>query len=298
MAAIPIPTELRRPHPLVTATQQAASGLKPRDDGRLEIGSKKGIAHLVVSREHLRRALLVLQAIAAEAVRRGHTLRAVDKSDYGERAGVAVVVGGHEYTVEIQEITDRVPLTDAERAEWERTNNRHRFEWEKEATPPKSKGVPNGRLRISLPSRWGGARCNWGEGPRASLEEQLVLLFAEIERRAEEDDQRAEERLREQAERQRQQVARQEREQLERIEKARLSRLRTEIDVWRLAAEARDYVAALRVRLPELAEADRQRIAAWCDWADAWSARADPIVATDKIRGLDDERDRFFTPPR
>ena len=70
--------------------------------------------------------------------------------------------------IEIEEITDRVPLTDAELAQWERTNNRHRYEWEREAKPLKTKGVANGRLRVCLPSRWSGARGNWSEG-RTSL---------------------------------------------------------------------------------------------------------------------------------
>jgi hypothetical protein len=88
-------------------------------------------------------------------------------------------------------------------------NTRHRCEWEKEPKPPQTKGIANGRLRVSLPSRWSGARSIWGEGPRASLEEQLVHLFTEVEpgRRGR---QARQERIRERAKRQEEE--RQERE--------------------------------------------------------------------------------------
>lgn len=294
-ATITIPTELRRPHRLVAATREATTGLTPREDGRLEVRPREGVAHLVVTREQLRRALLVLHAIAAEAQRRGFDFAAIDKDGYGHRAGVGVVIRGHTYTVEITEELDRVALSESELAAWHERNNRHRFAWEKEAKPPNTKGVPTGRLRVSLPSRWHGARSNWLEG-RKPLEAQLPLLFDELERRAAEDDHRAEERARQQAELQRQEEQRFERELRERIENTRVSRLSAEITSWRLAQETRAYIAALRQRLAALEPEERERIAAWCDWADSWSRRGDPTINTRRIRGVDDERDRFSYP--
>lgn len=293
-----IPTQLRQTHPFVTTTRRAAQGVKPRDDGRLEIGPRPGIAHLVVSREQLRRALLVLHAVFNEAERRGHGIAASEKRGYGDRPGVAVVIRGHSYAIEISEMVDRVPLTKAEIEEWERKYNVHRFAWKKEPRRPQTRGVANGRLRVSLPSRWHGARCNWTEGPRGGLEEKLSELFAELERRADEDDERAAEAARREVERRRAEEERYEREQRRRIEDARLSRLRRGIDHWRLAQETREYVAALRDRLPELEPAERERIAAWCDWAEAWARDADPVANPRRIHGLDDERDRFYLPPR
>jgi hypothetical protein len=43
----------------------------------------------------------------------------------------------------------------------------------------------------SLPSRWGGGRSVWTEGPRRTLESKLESVLVEPERRADEDDARA-----------------------------------------------------------------------------------------------------------
>src|SRR5690242_6978461 len=98
---VEIPSALRGAHPSVRATRDAARGLKQRDDGRIEIGPSPGIGHLVVSRGELTRALLVLQAVFNEAKRRGYEIAASNKSGYGDRPGVAVVVRGHSYPIEI-----------------------------------------------------------------------------------------------------------------------------------------------------------------------------------------------------
>jgi hypothetical protein len=296
-ARISIPTELRRPHRLVAATRDAAVRLKPREDGRLEVGPRKGVAHLVVTRGELRRALLVLHAIAAEAIGSGYEIAAVDKDGYGHRAGVAVVIRDHAYTVEISEDLDRVPLSATELAAWHAHNDSLRFAWERKAKLPQTRGVPNGRLRVSLPSRWHGARSSWVEG-RKELAAQLPLVFAELERRADEDDRRAEERKREQAERAVREHEQYERQQRQRLEDARIARLTAEIGAWRLAQESREYISALRARLDDLDVAERARVAAWCDWVDEWNTRSDPTINVARVRGLDDERDRLFYPSR
>jgi hypothetical protein len=294
---VEIPSTLRGAHPFVRATRDAARGAKQRDDGRIEIGPRRGIAHLVVSRGELPRALLVLQAVFNEAKRRGYEIGASDKSGYGDRAGVAVVVRGHLYAIEITEMVDRVPLTEMEIEEWERQNAR-RFAWEREPKRPQTRGVANGKLRVSLPSRWHGARSNWTEGPRSGFGEKLNELLAEVERRADEDDERAAAAARRDEERRREEQERYEREQRRRIEDARVTRLRAGIERWRLAQETREYVAALRDRLPELDVVDRERISAWCDWAEAWAEGADPVANPRQIHGLDDERDRFYVAAR
>lgn len=296
-APLAIPTQLRKPHRFVTATERAATGVKPEADGRLHI-AREGVVTLTVSRTQLRRALLHLQGLFFAAEARGFEIRAVDKL-YDTKAGVAIVVRTHNYPIQLVELTDRVALTDEELARWRRDNER-RFAWEK-SEPPTHKAVANGKLRLSLPSHGDGARCNWTEGPRGTLAEKLTTFFPELERRADEDDRRDEERRRWQEERQRQEQERAERELRARIEQARVGRLEEELSLHRLAAEAREYVAALRARLErdrEVEHDERERVGAWCDWVEAWCKRADPTLNLKRIRGLDDERDRFYTPPR
>jgi hypothetical protein len=250
----------------------------------------------VVSREQLHRSLLILQGLFVEAERRGFDVQAVDKSGYDARAGVAIVVREHPYAVEITEQTDRVPLTAAEIEQWHR-EHRHRFSWES-SEPPTHRSVANGKLRLSLPSHGDGLRRNWSEGQRGALPERLRSFFPQLERRADEDDRRAEEWARREEELRRAEEERLERELRARIEKSRVERLAGEIDAWRLASDARTYIGLLRRCLGELDEADRARIAEWCDWTEAWAERSDPTLNTTLVRGFDDERDRFHTPPR
>lgn len=284
---IAIPATLRRSHALVTVTKNAASGLRARDDMRIEVGPRQGVAHLLVSRAQLHRALCVLQAVLSEAERRGYEVRAVPRSGYGDRAGVAIVIRGHAYPIEISELTERVPLSGDEIAAWKKKEEkRFRFSWETEREPPSHKSVANGYLRVSLPPRYTGARCNWSEGSRGGLEGKLPGLFAELERRAAEDDERARERVRAYEERIRREHERMEQERQARIERARATRLSEEIEAWRLAQEIRAYVAALRSSLDRVEGEDRKRITAWCHWAERFSLQTDPTLNLERVARL------------
>jgi hypothetical protein len=141
-----------------------------------------------------------------------------------------------------------------------------------------------------LPSRWSGARSNWSEGPRGGLETKLPSLFEELERRAAEDDRRAAEHARCEEQWRREWQQRLERERRARVIKDRVERLSGEIASWRLAEETLEYVAALRGGLAQLEAADRDRVSAWCDWAEAWSRETDPTLNVAGIGGLDGQR--------
>ena len=102
--------------------------------------------YLHVSREQLRRALLIGQALVAEAERRGYEIQPIEKS-YNHRAGIALVVRGHAYAFEIVEMTDRLSMTEAELERWRR-DNRYRLSYRPKLEPP-LKQVPNARLKLS-----------------------------------------------------------------------------------------------------------------------------------------------------
>ena len=63
--------------------------------------------------------------------------------------------------------------------------------------------------------------------------------------------------------------------------------------MWHQAELARGYVTAFRARLEALDGEERERIAAWCDWIEAWADRTDPTTGITQIVGLDGERDQF-----
>jgi hypothetical protein len=70
---------------------------------------------------------------------------------------------------------------------------------------------------------------------------------------------------------------------------ARVTRLLEEIAMWRRARGVDEYVAALRSRLGDLELEDRERIGAWCDWAEDWRLRTDPSLGLSLVRGLLEE---------
>jgi hypothetical protein len=100
---VPVPQTLRGAHSVVKATRQAATGLKVQDDGRLDIGREPDIAHLQVARQHLDRALRILQAVIAEAERRGYEVVSVEKS-YNHAAGIGIQLRGETYALKLYEL--------------------------------------------------------------------------------------------------------------------------------------------------------------------------------------------------
>lgn len=228
--------------------------------------------------------MLIAQALIAEAERRGWEAKPVEKS-YSHRAGCAIVIRGHSYPFEIVEMTDRRPLDERELERWRR-DNRYRLSYRPDLEPPQVH-MPNGRLRLSLPD-YHVKRANWTEGPRGPLEAKLASVFAELERRADEDDRRDVERRAWEKERQCEAAARAERERLARLEQGRAERLAEEVRAWRLARDVRVYIEELRERLAELDADERERVGAWCEWAEGWAERHDPTVNVAKVVGLDE----------
>jgi len=285
-AEVQVPPTLRRPHRFVATTRDAARGARTDEQGRLQLGGAEDVARIVVSRPQFHRALLILQALFAEAERRGFDVK-VAKDSWNKAGFVAIIIRGHAYPVGISEMTDRVPMTDQELDRW-RADNKWRLSY---ATAPTNKSVVNGRLMMSLPRNYDGRQSNWTEGPRGALEGKLGAVFTELELRAETDDRIAEERVHAEKERQLRVEEQLERERLARIEEARAKRLASEIASWRHADEIREYVIALRKRITELPHEQQDELERWCEWAETWAERFDPIVNTARIAGLDDVRD-------
>jgi hypothetical protein len=193
--------------------------------------------------------------------------------------------------LELVEMIDRVPLTDAEIAKWRRDNEsrfRYRFD-DKEPQPPKTKPQANGRLRIQLSGGYHGhGNSTWSEGPRAgALGTQLPSVLRELEDRAAEDAARAERRRLEEVERERERERALHRQRLAEIEQARAERLFNGAALWRRVEDARSYIAALRTRLDDLDPSERERIERWIEWAEAYLRASDPVENTKLIQGVE-----------
>lgn len=286
---IPVPEQLRRPHPFVAATRDAAIGLRPGDDGRLRLGPEAGVFQIVVSRPLLRRTLRILQAVCAESERRGWEMQALRDTRYHRRLGAAIVIRGHTYPVEVREQTTPIPFTEGEIEEW----RLRRWSGDKSESPPPQlrRRRPNGRLELLLPGSTRGQRAKWADGQRGLIEDKLGSMFPVLEARAEADELRAQELARRHEEFERQQARL-------RAERARIERLEREAEAWQRAERARGYLGALRDRLTSLQPADRERLGTWCDWIEAWIERTDPTSDPSQIVGLDDPKNQLRVPGR
>jgi len=207
---------------------------------------------------------------------------------------VAIEVGKHRYPIEVHELTETLPFSDEEIAAW-------RNEWRSldrsgQMPPPhRKRRRATGRLSLVFPNGYAGGRTRWTEGPRGRLEYKLASVFETLTKRASDDDRQAAEAARRTEELRREQAAYAETERRRRIERERAERLTAEADAHDQALQVRRYIAALRGRLAELPNEERDRVASWCHWAESWLEASDPAISTRLIIGFDrqrDERDR------
>jgi hypothetical protein len=284
------PGDLRGAHPLLRATRDAAVGVRPGGDGCIRIGPRRGVAYMEVSRPQLRRAMLVLHGLTKEALSRGWELVPYPEDGDGRRRGIAIKVRDHAYPVEVNELTEPLPLSREEIIAWRRWTHLDYDGRLSEAPPPSMRRRrPTGRLRLVLPHGYHGGRTTWSEGPRGPLELKLTSVLRTLELRAEADEAAEIESARRFAELRREQEARQERARRELIEAARLERLRAEVTLWRESEEVRANAAALEGRLHGLNVEEQVWIRRWCEWAREQADRTDPSRHTSLIAGLDDD---------
>ncbi|MFD0653003.1 hypothetical protein ACFQ2Y_35175 [Streptomyces malaysiensis subsp. malaysiensis] len=115
-------------------------------------------SRLVMPSALRRRSLLLLQGLAAEAVRRGYEVRKARSSFFPREGGVDVVVDGFAYTVSVRQ--EFPESTDPERS---------------------------ARLVVELAHGLTGRPGRWRDRKSRTLEEALGVILGEVEARAAED---------------------------------------------------------------------------------------------------------------
>ncbi|MGW5442754.1 hypothetical protein [Streptomyces asiaticus] len=201
---VPVPARLGHLHPVVAALRN--------DESRLVMPS--------VLR---RRSLLLLQGLAAEAVRRGYEVRKARSSFFPREGGVDVAVDGFAYIVTIRQ------------------------EFPESTDPGRS-----ARLVVELAHGLTSRPGRWRDRKSRTLEEALGVIVGEIEARAVEDARRRRDEQQARAERELRwqeamDVAKEQavREQLAQV-------LREEAGCWEEAAALSAYCMALERRIGEL----------------------------------------------
>ncbi|MFJ9151896.1 hypothetical protein ACIRP7_28440 [Streptomyces sp. NPDC102270] len=235
-SVVPVPTRLASVHPVVAALRDAEE-------------------QLVMPPALRRRALLLLHALAVEAVRRGYGVQEVRTYYSPREGGVSLVVDGFAGSVTVKQ--EFPQSTNPERA---------------------------ARLVVELDHGRTSRPGRWRDRKSGALEDFLGEILGEIEVRAVHEAQRRAGEERAKAQRQIRWQAAMEEARKQAVQDQLAEALRDEAGRWREAAVLRQYCDAMERRLGEL---DGGAIESALDSARRWLAWArDHVRTTDPLTRL------------
>lgn len=250
---IPIAEQLRRPHPAVKSLRDDRHRLPMRGQTRT-------------------RALRILDAIAKAASTRGHVVDAppVERGYRYPKGNLRVTIREHANTVDIGELSDRVPHEPTAK-EW---RDEARYSWR---LAPTHDEVPSGRLRLKRLSGWVVRQDVFVDTKTIRLEDRLPLVLQEMELRAAREEERARHAEREREERQREWERVHEAAKIEAREAHRAKALIGQVEQWRQANEIDAYLRAMAARIEELEGEKRTDAEGWLNWTRDFGGRIDPL---------------------
>ncbi|MFE3856121.1 hypothetical protein ACFXPN_33945 [Streptomyces griseorubiginosus] len=205
-----------------------------------------------------RRALLLLQALAVEAVRRGYGVQECRTCYSPREGGVSVVVDGFVGSVTVKQ--EFPQSTNPERA---------------------------ARLVVELDHGRTSRPGRWRDRKSGTLEDSLGLVLGEIEVRAVHEAQRRAGEERAKAQRQIRWQAAMEEARKQAVQDQLAEVLREEAGRWREAAVLRQYCDAMERRLDELGggadESALDSARRWLAWARDYARTTDPLTRLPKM---------------
>lgn len=248
--AIPVPSQLRSPYPVVASL---------RDDERW----------LTMRKDLRRRSLLILQGLAADAVRRGHAVRERPISQkqtnngyyyegryyeqqYSRRDGqIEIGIGGYSYVVTI--LQESPQSTDDERS---------------------------GRLAIDLDYHFQGRQRRWADGKRWKLEDIRGAVLQELETRARDDEQRKSDEEIAKAQRRTRWEEAMAAARVAATEAYYAKHLTEQAAGWRKVRELQEFCIALEQRIDQVKSAGSNEVTEaeqWLTWARQHIERINPL---------------------
>jgi hypothetical protein len=258
-------------HPLARQTLVQLIHESPNDHGLI---SPKETLDVWVSENQLARAIRIMDALIKALETLGHKVEVsayTERNDYRQPSPppvhkTQVNVKGVIFTFGIEESYKRVPHISSKSEEREIARGN---KW----NVPEFDFIPTGNMALKIKEPYlYGLRGTWSEGIKYRLEDRLnsfiqgliIAADAEIERRIEE------ERKRKQRE---EEESRRKEEEQRRLREERLTkRLECEIKTWKLAQDARKYVAKLESIGQHDAESEE-----WIRWIHSYIERVDPF---------------------
>lgn len=209
------------------------------------------------------RSLRILQALAAEMIKRGHTIRQHAVADrhagyhyagryhephYARRDGqIDVVIGENTYEVNISQ-----------------------------ESPNSADQEKVARLLLKLSAYRSINRHRWADRKRKRVEDWLNDICDELETRATADDQHRIDQAREATERRTHWQAAMDQARFHALESHRTEVLTAQVERWTLANAIRTYCDALGQRLAQIDDPD-ESATEWLAWARARATSLDPL---------------------
>jgi hypothetical protein len=235
-----------------------------------------------VSKDSLIRASRILQALAAEAARRGYKVNApVNRNNQYGGMGFSKLTDGHLQIV-IEGFSCRLRLRERSAPGGSALPyGRQRDRLPRWRQARQTQFIPTGQLRITIDDGYAhdGRPAEFRDTKRASLEERLPRVLREVEIRAAEHDWRRQQEQRRAEERHQRWEQAIEHARHD-FQQAKLTQaLRRELEEWRLCKELDNYLAELQAGIPAIRDEHQQAAAAeWLAWAQQYRRRIDPLA--------------------
>ena len=273
-APIMVAKALRNPHPFVAQSAELLELCEPNDVGILE-SADKNCLDIQVSKNSLRRALRIMNALIKGLAERGFEVYQVDDSFEiqidGERLG---------FGISEEVVSKKIQPKDTD-LDGHYHFGHSRFEYER---------VPSGRLCLTIHDRsrfyYDNSRKNWRDTKRKQLEDSLdAFVIGLIKRAAKKKEYRRQE---EEKERQRQEMARLREEARQRQaelrrniqeEQERVSKLVSDAENHQKSQQVRAFIAAVEKEHQNgnAVYANADEFESWVKWARDQADRLDPL---------------------
>ena len=275
---IEVAETLRGCHQLVSTTNDAFQGAKKREDGLLHSPDDSQLS-LLVSREQLRRSLLVMSAL----------LKAFESLGHKVSAGPKIEINGHSVTLSIREATVKVE----EEFDVSKESIEGRYDFFSERK--RKKQVPSGMLTVAVPEAdayWAsGCRKQWKDTKTQRIENCLNSIVAGVlaiaEKKLEHELKEKQEAIRkaEDAKLQRQQAAERAKKREEQTkEQQKLQGLLAQASDLKHSREIREFI--IYVRQAHECQGTRidvdSELRKYLAWAELQADRLDPAINSPK----------------
>ena len=256
LPSIPVPDSLRGCHTVIRATRELIGS---RKTGSIDTHHQNGVAHLRIHPSNLKRSLLILQDMAAEAQCRGF-----DVTTGTRCGGLVIVVDGYPHEIAIKEETSR--STHAPTRAEQKQNDKG-YTW----GVPKWDVEPTGRLVLLQGHESYTIKTLAADRQRWTVEDKLANALVKLADASEKLRLRDEELVRQEKRRQEASQDAMDAARVEYVDHKRTEWLSDQLSRWRDARDLREFVTAVGER-EGLSVDDRE----WLTWIEARADNIDP----------------------